>query len=43
MADPLEEFLDAARAALPPVEGELAVAGLREPVEVLRDGWGSPT
>ena len=42
MADPLDEFLDAARTALPPVEGELAVAGLREPVEVLRDGWGIP-
>ncbi|HEY3264463.1 MAG TPA: penicillin acylase family protein, partial [Actinomycetota bacterium] len=42
MADPLEEFLDAARTALPLVEGELAVAGLREPVEVLRDGWGIP-
>ena len=42
MADPLEEFLDAARAALPPVEGELAVTGLSEPVEVLRDGWGIP-
>jgi penicillin G amidase len=42
MADPLDEFLDAARSALPPVEGELAVAGLREPVEVLRDGWGIP-
>src|SRR4029453_13490930 len=29
-------------AALPPVEGELAVAGLSEPVEVLRDRWGIP-
>ena len=42
MADPLDEFRDAARAALPPVEGELAVPGLREPVEVLRDRWGIP-
>ena len=42
MADPLEEFLGAARAALPPVEGELEVPGLREPVEVLRDRWGIP-
>ena len=42
MADPLEEFLGAARAALPPVEGELEVPGLHEPVEVLRDRWGIP-
>jgi penicillin G amidase len=42
MADPLDEFRDAARAALPQVEGELAVRGLREPVEVLRDEWGIP-
>jgi penicillin G amidase len=42
MADPLDEFLDVARKALPPVEGELAVAGLGEPVEVLRDRWGTP-
>ncbi len=42
MADPLDEFLGAARAALPPVEGELEVPGLHEPVEVLRDRWGIP-
>ena len=42
MADPLDELREAARAALPPVEGEVAVAGLREPVEVLRDRWGIP-
>jgi len=42
MADPLEEFLGAARAALPPVEGELEVPGLHAPVEVLRDRWGIP-
>ncbi|MCI0636820.1 MAG: penicillin acylase family protein [Actinobacteria bacterium] len=38
--DPMEELRDAARAALPPLEGELRVPGLREPVEVLRDRWG---
>ena len=42
MADPLDELTEAARAALPPVEGEVAVTGLREPVEVLRDRWGIP-
>ena len=42
MTAPLDEFLDAARAALPPVEGELAVPGLHEPVEILRDRWGIP-
>jgi penicillin amidase len=31
-----------ARTALPPVEGRLAVPGLTEPVEVLRDRWGCP-
>jgi acyl-homoserine lactone acylase PvdQ len=31
-----------AEAALPPVEGELRVSGLREPVEVVRDRWGVP-
>jgi len=42
MSDPLDELREAARAALPPVEGQVAVAGLREPVEVLRDRWGIP-
>ncbi|HET7236054.1 MAG TPA: penicillin acylase family protein [Actinomycetota bacterium] len=42
MPDPLDELREAARAALPPVEGELTVPGLREPVEVLRDRWGIP-
>jgi hypothetical protein len=42
MPDPLDELREAARAALPPVEGELTVPGLREPVEVLRDHWGIP-
>ena len=40
MADPLEELRQAARAALAPVEGEVSVPGLAEPVEVLRDRWG---
>jgi penicillin G amidase len=31
-----------ARAALPPVEGQLNLLGLREPVEVLWDRWGVP-
>jgi penicillin amidase len=31
-----------ARAGLPPVEGELRLAGLREPVEIIRDRWGVP-
>jgi penicillin amidase len=42
VTDPLDELRDAARAALPPVDGEIAVAGLAEPVEVLRDRWGIP-
>jgi penicillin amidase len=35
-------LLHKARAALPPVEGELRLPGLREPVEVLWDRWGVP-
>jgi penicillin amidase len=42
MPDPLDELREAARAALPPTEGELAVVGLDDPVEVLRDRWGIP-
>ncbi len=42
MSDPLEELRDVARAALPPLEGEIRIAGLREPVEVRRDSWGIP-
>jgi penicillin amidase len=42
MPDPLDELREAANAALPPTQGELAVPGLREPVEVLRDRWGIP-
>lgn len=42
MPDPVEEIRAASRAALPPMEGELAVAGLAAPVEVRRDRWGIP-
>ncbi|HEY7280137.1 MAG TPA: penicillin acylase family protein, partial [Actinomycetota bacterium] len=42
MSDFLDEVRRAAEAALPPVEGEVAVPGLREPVEVIRDRWGVP-
>jgi penicillin amidase len=39
----LTEMLhERARAALPQVEGELSLSGLREPVEVLWDRWGVP-
>ncbi len=39
----LTELLrERARAALPPVDGELRVAGLRAPVQILRDRWGVP-
>jgi penicillin amidase len=31
-----------AKAALPPVEGEVRLSGLREPAQVLRDRWGVP-
>jgi penicillin amidase len=31
-----------AAAALPPVEGEIRLPGLQEPVEVFRDTWGVP-
>ena len=37
-----EQVKEQAKAALPPVEGEVKVAGLREPVEVIRDPWGVP-
>jgi penicillin amidase len=42
MADWLEDVRAAALAALPPLEGEIVVPGLRDPVEVLRDAWGVP-
>jgi penicillin amidase len=37
-----ERLLARARAALPPVEGEVRIPGLRRPVEVVRDRWGVP-
>jgi penicillin G amidase len=37
-----QDFQDLAAAHLPVLEGEIAVPGLREPVEVLRDPWGVP-
>src|SRR5947199_4074212 len=37
-----EELLRRARAVLAQVEGEIAIPGLKEPVEVLRDRWGVP-
>lgn len=43
MADEVVEMLrEAAREALPPLEGELQVEGLTGPVEVRRDQWGVP-
>jgi penicillin G amidase len=42
VSDSLDELREAARAALAPMEGEVAVPGLAEPVEVLRDRWGIP-
>jgi penicillin amidase len=43
MPDWLEEVRAAAAAAVPPLDGELAVAGLGEGVEVRRDAWGVPS
>ncbi len=42
MGDWVAELRGIAEKALAPLEGELDVAGLREPVEVLRDRWGIP-
>lgn len=42
MGDWTDEVRAAAEAALPQVEGDLSVSGLREPTEVLRDRWGIP-
>ncbi|MGH2718394.1 MAG: penicillin acylase family protein, partial [Actinomycetota bacterium] len=43
MADEVVEMLrEAAREALPPLEGELSLPGLAGPVEVARDQWGVP-
>lgn len=37
-----EAIREAARQALPPVEGEVDVPGLQEPAEIVRDRWGVP-
>jgi penicillin amidase len=42
MSDFVDEVRKAAEAALPPMEGEVAVPGLLEPVEIIRDRWGVP-
>ncbi|HEX9121930.1 MAG TPA: penicillin acylase family protein [Actinomycetota bacterium] len=42
MSDWVDQVRAAARRALPPVAGEIAVSGLSEPVEVIRDRWGVP-
>jgi penicillin amidase len=41
-AETAESLLQKSRAALARTEGEIAVPGLKEPVEVLRDRWGVP-
>src|SRR5207247_9328296 len=38
----VDDVREAAKRALPPVEGEIRVPGLLEPVEVIRDRWGVP-
>ena len=42
MSDIVDQLRAVAAVSLAPTEGELAVGGLREPVEVLRDTWGVP-
>lgn len=42
MSEMTEMLRARAKAALPPVEGDLRLRGLREPVEVIRDKWGVP-
>ncbi|HEX9235901.1 MAG TPA: penicillin acylase family protein, partial [Actinomycetota bacterium] len=42
MNDMTELFRQKAQEALPPVEGDLRLGGIREPVEVIRDRWGVP-
>ncbi|MGH2529291.1 MAG: penicillin acylase family protein [Actinomycetota bacterium] len=42
MAGWAEGVREAVDRAVPPVEGELRVSGLRRPVEVIRDRWGVP-
>src|SRR5215471_7176616 len=41
-AETPESLLSKASAVLAQLEGEIKVAGLKEPVEVLRDRWGVP-
>ncbi len=41
-AETVDSLRAKARAALAPIDGELALAGLKQPVEVLRDRWGVP-
>ncbi len=41
-ADTPEMLLQRAKAVLAQLDGEIRTAGLREPVEVLRDTWGVP-
>ncbi len=41
-ADTPESLLQTARTVLAQLEGEIALPGLKEPVEVLRDRWGVP-
>ena len=42
MSELTDLLRERARAALPPVEGELRLTRLRAPVQVLRDHWGVP-
>ena len=42
MSDPLAGLRAMAEAALFPVDGEMSLGGLREPVTVRRDEWGVP-
>src|ERR1700691_1589528 len=39
-ADTADTLRKKARSALVPLDGELTIAGLKQPVEVLRDRWG---
>jgi penicillin amidase len=41
-AETADGLLQRSRAALAQTEGEIAIPGLKEPVEVLRDRWGVP-
>src|SRR2546427_5073780 len=41
-ADTPEQFVAKAKTVLAQLEGEIAIPGLKAPVEVLRDRWGVP-